>query len=154
MELVDMMTREVEVISPEDSLQEAATRMARRDVGGLPVCDGNRLVGMITDRDIVVRSVAYGRDPRLDRVADAMTNDVEVCFDGESLEEIGRHMQERQIRRLVVLGQAGDLVGIISLGDLARSHANAPVVTRTVEEIAEPIKMTSVQYLYPQSARA
>jgi len=100
MKLMDVMSREVEVISPEDSLQEAASRMARRDVETLPVHDGTRLVGMITDRDIVVRSVARGENPRGERVADAMTSDVESCYESDSLEEVGRHMQEGQRNHL------------------------------------------------------
>ena len=123
--------------------------MQKRDVGALPVCDGRRLVGMITDRDIVVRSVARGEDPRHERVADAMTYDVEWCYESDSIDEVGRHMQERQIHRLVVLDSSKNLIGIVSLGDLARTRGNAPVVTRTVEQIADPTKTTSVQHLYP-----
>jgi CBS domain-containing protein len=136
--LQDVMTRDVEVVSPEDSLHHAAERMRSRDVGALPVCDGDQLVGMITDRDIVVRSVARGEDPRHVRVAEAMTHELEWCFEDHSLEDVGRHMRERQIRRMLVLNRDKQLVGIVSLGDLATARGNAPVVARTVEKISEP----------------
>jgi CBS domain-containing protein len=151
MKLVDVMTREVRFVSPEDSLHEAARSMAEGGVGALPVCDGGRLVGMVTDRDIVVRSVARGEEPRVVRVADAMTYDVECCSEDASLDEVGRRMAERQVRRIVVLDGGKNIVGIVSLGDLARGRGNAPVVARTIEEISEPTKATAAEKLFPHA---
>jgi CBS domain-containing protein len=140
MKLVDVMTRAVEVISPEERLHEAARRMSEYDLGALPVCDGERLVGMITDRDLVIRSMSLGEDPRRVRVAEAMTYDVLWCFEDVGLDEVGRRMQERQVRRMVVLDRKKEMVGIVSLGDLARAKGNAPIAARTLEEIARPTK--------------
>lgn len=132
-----IMTEDVEVISPDATLREAADRMRTRDVGPLPVCDGTRLVGMVTDRDIVVRGIAMGWDPNLAKVSDVMTREVDYCFVGDSLDRAAELMATRQIRRLVVLDDQKNLAGIISLGDL--SHvAPAREVARTLEETAEP----------------
>ncbi len=152
MKLLDVMSRPVETISPDDHLNEAARRMAQRDVGCLPVCDGDRLMGMLTDRDIVVRAVARGEDPSRVRVADAMTYDVEWCFEDHSLEDVGRHMADMQIRRIVVLDRDRRLVGIVSLGDIARARGNAPVVTHAFENIAEPTRPGSVQQRFHPGA--
>jgi len=138
MKVSELMTRAVQTVSPDDSLHEAARRMSERDVGALPVCDGERLIGVITDRDIVVRSVARGEEPRRVRVGEAMTHDVEWCVEDDNLEDVGRRMSEGQIRRMLVLDRRKKLVGIVSLGDLARVRGNAPVVARTIERISEP----------------
>jgi CBS domain-containing protein len=151
MKLANVMTREVDFVSPEDSLQEAARHMAERGVGALPVCDGGRLVGMVTDRDIVVRSVARGEEPRGVRVADAMTYDVECCTEDSSLEEVGRRMAERQVRRIVVLDDDKKMVGIVSLGDLARARGNSPIVARAIEEISEPTKQSAAEKIFPHA---
>jgi CBS domain-containing protein len=151
MKLADVMTHEVRFVSPEDNLYEAARRMADGGVGALPVCDGGRLVGMVTDRDIVVRSVARGEEPRTVRVADAMTYDVECCSEDDSLEEVGRRMAQRQVRRIVVLDGGKSMVGIVSLGDIARSRGNSPVVAHAIEEISAPTKVSAAEKLFPHA---
>jgi CBS domain-containing protein len=117
----EVMTRHVEVAHPDSTLEEAAEKMKLFDIGPLPVCDGGRLVGLITDRDIIVRSVAQGEDPSRDRVRDVMTPEVIYCFEDQLVEEAARLMQERQVDQLPVLNRDQRLVGIVSLGDLAGS---------------------------------
>lgn len=120
LKLKDIMTPDVVVVSPNDTLQIAARKMQEWDIGFLPVCDGERLVGTLSDRDIAIRAVAAGFDPRSTPIKDFATSEVVWCFDDESVDEAARKMQDKQIRRMVVIGR-GDrkLVGVISLGDLA-----------------------------------
>ena len=99
--LRDVMTRHVEVIHPDATLREAAQKMKTLDVGPVPVCDGERLQGMLTDRDITIRATAEGRDPNTTRVRDVMTPDMVYCFEDQDVREAARIMEERQIRRLV-----------------------------------------------------
>lgn len=119
METRDVMTADVERIPPTATLQEAAMRMQELNVGALPVCDKDRLVGMVTDRDIALRSVARGQDPRQDTVRDVMTPQIIYCFDDQNVEEVAAQMRDHQVRRLPVLNREKRLVGIVSLGDLA-----------------------------------
>src|SRR5690348_6224788 len=119
MRLRDVMTPRVECVGPDDTIQTAARTMRDLDVGTVPVCDRDRLAGMLTDRDIAIRAVAEGHDPGACRVRDVMTPDVVYCFEDQSVEEAERLMREQQIRRLVVLDRDKRMVGIVSLGDLA-----------------------------------
>jgi len=122
MRLDECMTRGVECTHPEATLQEAALMMRELDVGTLPVCDENeRVIGMVTDRDITVRAVANGKDPRTTLVRDAMTAGVVYCYEDQDVDEAARLMEDRQIRRLIVLDHDHRLAGILSLGDLAVS---------------------------------
>src|SRR4051794_23160533 len=117
MQLKDIMTPKPECIRPDDTLQNAAARMRDLDVGPLPVCgDDDRLAGMITDRDIAVRAVAEGKDPRTTRVREAMTEEIIYCFEDQDVQEAARTMQERQVRRLVVLNRGKRPGGIGSVG--------------------------------------
>jgi len=137
MQVRDVMTSHAECIRPEATLQEAARRMKELDVGSLPVCDHDRLAGLITDRDIAVRSVAEGHDPKSDAVRDTMTPGVVYCFEDQDVTEAADLMQDNQIRRLPVLNRDKRLVGIVSLGDLALS-ADEKLSGRTLEAISEP----------------
>ena len=119
MKIAELMTRDVEVVSPDDTLHTAAKMMADLNAGVLPVGENDRLVGMITDRDIAVRGVAKGRDPEKTTVRDAMSGEVRYCFDDENPEEVARKMGSWQVRRLPVLNRDKRLVGIIALGDIA-----------------------------------
>lgn len=119
MQVTDVMTRRAETIGPGDTLQEAARRMRALGIGALPVCENDRLVGMLTDRDVVIRAVADGRDPAGTPVRAAMTPQVIYCFEEEPLENAARLMEERSIRRLMVLDADKRLVGILSVDDLA-----------------------------------
>ena len=119
MQVRECMTRDVVIASPAQTLQEAATKMAECDAGALPVGEGDRLVGMITDRDIAIRAVAKNLDPRTP-VRDVMTREVLYCFEDEDIEDVAVNMGVQQIRRLPVVNADKRLVGIISLGDLAQ----------------------------------
>jgi CBS domain-containing protein len=138
MQVKDVMTREVECVSPSTSLQEAAGKMKALDVGPLPVCEGDRLVGMITDRDITVRATAESLPPGLGQVRDVMTPDVIYCFEDQDLQETARLMKEHQVRRLVVLNRDKRLVGIVSLGDLAVETGDEQLAGRTLEHVSLP----------------
>jgi CBS domain-containing protein len=119
MQIRELMTPDVEVIRPDDTLRTAAKMMADYDVGALPVGENDRLVGIITDRDITVRGVAQSRDPEKTTARDAMSGRVLYCFEDEDTSEVARKMGDWQVRRLPVLNRDKRLVGIVSLGDLA-----------------------------------
>ena len=122
MKVSDVMSRKVEITSPEDSIQRAAQMMARIDSGVLPVGEGDRLVGMITDRDIAIRGVGEGRDPIDTPVSEVMTREVKYCFEDDEVGDVAGSMARLQVRRLPVLSREKRLTGIISLGDIARDH--------------------------------
>jgi CBS-domain-containing membrane protein len=119
MQIRDVMSRDVSIASPNDSIQHTAARMAELDVGALPVGESDKLVGMITDRDMAVRGVACACDPKSTKVRDVMSTEVKYCFDDESVEHIAQNMADQQIRRLPVVNHDKRLVGIVSLADLA-----------------------------------
>ena len=118
MKIQELMTADVELVRPDDTLHTAAKMMADLDTGALPVGENDRLVGMITDRDITVRAVAQGRDPDKAVVRDAMSSGIKFCFEDEESETVARKMGQWQVRRLPVLNRDKRLVGIVSLGDL------------------------------------
>ena len=119
MKIKDVMTTSVECVRPETTLQEAAAKMKSLNVGSLPVCEGDRPIGIVTDRDIVVRAIADGRDPRTARVPEAMTAEVVSVPETADVKEAARLMKDRQIRRIVVVDPNKRVVGIVSLGDIA-----------------------------------
>jgi CBS domain-containing protein len=129
MKVSEVMTSNVETVTPEQPIQEAAQFMLRADTGVLPVVQSDNLVGMITDRDIAVRAVAEGRGPDTP-VSEAMTGDVLFVYDDQDVEEAAVLMSDSQVRRLAVKGRDGDkLVGILSLADISRSdHDDATSV--------------------------
>ena len=123
MKLSEIMTRDVVVMQPDDSLQSAAKKMRDRNIGFLPVCDGEELIGVISDRDITIRALADGMDVNIMLGRDLMTVPAIYCFDDQDVSEAAKIMEENQIRRLVVLSRDEKrLVGVISLGDLARNE--------------------------------
>ncbi|MEP7056461.1 MAG: CBS domain-containing protein [Caldimonas sp.] len=129
----DIMTRGVEVIQRDDTLQHAAERMRALDVGALPVCDGEALAGMVTDRDITVRGVATGMIPQEALVSDVMTEEVRFCSEDDTVEQVLEQMGEQQVRRLAVLGASREIVGIVALGDLAtRQSAHTDEALREI----------------------
>ena len=137
MQISQIMTREAETINPATSVKEAAQRMRSMDVGALPVCDGRRLLGMVTDRDITIRIVADGRDPVNTSVQDAMTPDIAYCFEDQDVRDAARIMEERQIRRLPVVDREKHLVGIVSLGDVAIAGSDR-LSGEALEQISQP----------------
>lgn len=135
----EVMTRGVECIGPDATLYEAARKMRDLDVGPLPVCGPqDRLVGMVTDRDITIRGIAEGLDPRTARIRDVMTPNIIYCFEDQDVEEAAQLMKENQIRRLVVLNQDKRLVGIVSLADLAVDGHDEMLAGSTLEAVSEP----------------
>ena len=124
----EAMTRDVRTVGPEQEIQEAVRIMLEIDAGALPVGDNDKLVGMITDRDIAVRGVAAGKPPSA-QVRDVMSQEVKYCFEDEDISHVSRNMAEQQIRRLPVVDRNKRLVGILSLADLVISaksgHASA-----------------------------
>ncbi|MCC2962275.1 CBS domain-containing protein [Massilia sp. IC2-278] len=132
----EVMTRDVQTISTQDSVQRAAQLMDELNVGAIPVVDDGRLVGMITDRDITVRSVAVGQDPASTRVNDVMSTDVRTCTVDQGVEDVLAQMADVQIRRVPVVDGNGQVIGIVSLGDVV---TKAPVeVEQTLDEISTP----------------
>jgi CBS domain-containing protein len=121
----DRMSRDVRLAAPDQTIQEAARAMAELGVGALPVADGDRLVGMVTDRDLALRALAEGRGPDTP-VREVMTAEVKYCFDHEDLELVARTMGDQQVRRLPVLDHEKRLVGILSLGDVAAAAGAEP----------------------------
>jgi CBS domain-containing protein len=139
MQVREVMTRDVECASPSASIQEAARKMRDLDVGPVPVCgDNDRLVGMITDRDIVVRAIADGLDPKTTRIQDIMTPDVIYCFEDQDLEDATHLMKESQVRWLVVLNRDKQLTGIVSLGDLAVKTGDESLSGEALGHVSEP----------------
>jgi FOG: CBS domain len=138
MELRDIMTRNVEVVNGNASLKEAATKMKTLDVGLIPVCDGDRLKGLLTDRDITIRATANGRDPSKTKVSEVMSTDIAYCLEDQAVDEAVILMEARQIRRLPILNQDKQLVGIVSLADIAVHVGDRDLTGETLEEISEP----------------
>jgi CBS domain-containing protein len=137
MKIAECMTAEVEIVTPDQPIREAAQFMLRADAGAMPVGEGDRLIGMVTDRDIAVRGVAAGRGPDTP-VRDVMTEEVIYCFADDDVEDVALKMSDRQVRRMPVLNREDErLVGIVSLGDLSRSeHSEAASVA--LDGITDP----------------
>jgi len=119
MQLREIMTKEVEVIRPETCLSQVAQKMRSLDVGALPVCEGQRLVGMVTDHDITIRAAAYGHDPNTTPVRQYMSSDLICCFEDQDIKEAEELMRQRHVRRLPVLTREKEIVGTVVLNDLA-----------------------------------
>ena len=133
----DIMTRDVQSISPQETIQRAAQLMDELNVGSIPVLDGGKLVGMITDRDITVRATAAGLAPNVARVGDIMSTDVRTCAPNQEVDEVLDQMGDVQIRRLPVIDpQSQQVVGIVSLGDMAAKHSAG--IDHALEEISTP----------------
>jgi CBS domain-containing protein len=118
MKVREAMTRDVRLVRPDQTIREAARLMSELDIGALPVEENDRLVGMITDRDIAVRAVGEGHGPDT-QIRKVMTQEIRYCFEDQSIDEVTQNMAEQRIRRLPVLSRDKRLVGILSLGDLA-----------------------------------
>lgn len=135
----EVMTRGVEVIGPDESLLRAAQLMDELNVGALPVCEGAELVGMLTDRDITVRATAAGMDPSEHVVREVMTEQTRWCTEDQTTDEVMKQMGDVQIRRLPVLDANREVIGIVSLGDLAtRQSEHTDSVLREVSWPSEP----------------
>lgn len=137
MKIKHIMSHSVETISPATPIAKAAERMREHDIGFLPVCDGDHLVGTVTDRDIAIRSVAQGRDPRLAEVVEIMTPVVFYCYEDDEIERVAQQMQEKEVRRMLILSSEKRLTGVVSLGDIARTSGEQNIAGETLGEIAE-----------------
>jgi len=138
MKIRDILTKNPHVVRPDAMISEAAKMMKQHNIGMLPVCDGQRLVGSITDRDLAVRAIAEGRNPLATKVSDIMTPNVFWCYDDQELEEAAQLMEQKQIRRLPILNREKRLVGIISLGDFALRSQNDRLAEEVLECVSEP----------------
>jgi CBS domain-containing protein len=138
MQIKEIMTREPVVIGPDVVLKQAAERMRDLDSGVMPVGQNDRLVGMLTDRDITIRATAAGKDPNQTRVEEVMTPDVVYCFEDDDAAAAANIMEEHQVRRLIVLNRDKRLVGILSLGDLAVHTADDRLAGEVAEAVSEP----------------
>jgi CBS domain-containing protein len=137
MQVSEVMSRDVKVASPTDTLQQAARLMAELDAGVLPVAENDRLVGMVTDRDIAIRGDAKGCDPKQTTLREIMTEEgVKYCFEDEDLEQVARSMAEQQVRRMPVLNRDKRLVGIVSLGDIS-SRARSSTAGDTLRGVSQ-----------------
>jgi CBS domain-containing protein len=132
--VADVMNRDVKTISPDENVRQVAQMMREADTGILPVAEGDRLVGMLTDRDVAVRLVAEGRDAGNTKVREVMTAEVRYVFDDEDLEHVAANMAEQQVRRLPVMNRQKRLVGVVSLGDIAKSKQ--PLAGKALSGIA------------------
>jgi CBS domain-containing protein len=137
--LREIMTPEVQVISPNATAADASSKMEDLNVGAIPVCDGKNLVGMVTDRDLVLRVMAQRRDPSTTTVRDTMTPDVYFCYDDEEAEIAADLMAQQQIRRLPILSRTKQLVGIVSLGDLALDGVDSQSCGEVLKEVSDPV---------------
>ncbi len=136
MNVREVMSPDVFVMSPDRTLADAARSMADLDTGVLPIGEGDQLIGIVTDRDIVIRGVAQQRDPVNTPVRDVMTSGVCYCYDDEDVTEVADQMAELQVRRLPVVDRQKHLVGIVSLGDLAQ-QANTSLSGETLQGVSE-----------------
>jgi CBS domain-containing protein len=139
MQIAEIMTRDVQLASPKQTVQEAARLMADLDVGAIPVADDDRLVGTLTDRDICVRAVAAGKNPKQCKVSEVMSAEVKYVFEDETTEDLARNMSTLQVRRMPVLDRDKRLVGIVSLGDLATTSGTADETKDAIAGVSEKI---------------
>lgn len=136
MKIKDIMTREVCLVEPDQTIRDAAKRMADLDIGLLPVGENDRLVGMISDRDIALRAIAAGKGAET-KIRDVMTRDVRYCYEDHDVEDVAQNMAEQQLRRLPVLDRGKRLVGIVSLADLAMDR-DAGLSGATLRGVSQP----------------
>ena len=137
MKIKDIMTQRVEFVDPTLTIGKAAEKMRDLNIGFLPVCENGNVIGILTDRDITIRSVPQGRDPRLTPVSEIMSQQVFSCYDEEDIEQAAQYMQEEEVRRLVILDRDERLAGVVSLGDIAKAIGEQRLAGETLGHIAE-----------------
>ncbi len=138
MRVAEVMTRGIDPVAPTATVQEAATQMAEFDVGAVLVGDENGLVGVLTDRDVILRVVVEGRHPAEAIVQDVMSKALHTCRDDDALEAVVAEMREHQIRRMPVLDDSGKVVGIVTLSDLAKGITGPEQLQEAIRTISEP----------------
>jgi CBS domain-containing protein len=137
MKVQEIMSRNVQTVTPTTLTAKAAEKMRDMRIGFLVVLEEDRLEGVLTDRDITVRSVAEGRDPRASRVGDIMTPSVFYCYEDDDIERVGELMREKEVRRMVILDRQERIVGVVSLGDIAKTIGETDLAGETLGDIAE-----------------
>lgn len=137
MKVREIMSLDVELVNPDDSIQSAAKKMADADIGFLPVGENDRLVGMLTDRDIALRAVAKGKSPKNTKVREIMTGKVLYCTEDDEVEEAADNMATLKIRRLPIVDDDKRLVGVLSLGDIALKD-NSATAGMALEQVCDP----------------
>lgn len=134
------MSGPVETISPTATLVECARKMKERDIGFIPVCDHDRIVGVVTDRDLVIRAIAESTDPATTPVTEVMSAPALWCYEDEDIERVVRVMEVRQVRRILVLNRRRRLSGVASIGDLAVKTGNEELSGEVLEKVSEPVR--------------
>lgn len=143
MQVHEVMTKNVKIVSPTETIDKAASLMGEIDCGALPVGENDRLVGMITDRDITLRAVAKGKVPAQCTVREAMSPDIKYVFEDETTEAAAQNMSRLQVRRLPVLNRQQRLVGILALGDLAVKE-DGPAPASALKGISKPRRVAAM----------
>jgi CBS domain-containing protein len=138
-QIKDVMTHDVVTLAPTAKVTQAAEAMKSLNVGAIPICDGGRLLGMVTDRDLVVRVIAEHRNPETETINNIMTTDVDYCYEDQTVEEAAHVMEDRQVRRMPIVNHDKELVGIVSLGDVAVKGADKSTTADALEQISQPI---------------
>ena len=143
MQIKDVMTQSAETVDSDALVIDAATKMKELNVGSLPVCDNGKLEGLITDRDIIVRLLAEGRDPLYTRIGEIMTPGATYCFEDQTLDEAASLMEAQQIRRLPILNRNKELVGMLSLGNIAvrADTIDQDLANEALKKISEPSEL-------------
>ena len=137
--LREVMTTPAQCLGSDTSLRDIAAKMKELDAGSIPICEKDRLVGMVTDRDIVIKTLGSGQDPDAVRAGDIMSSPIVYCYEDQALEDVARIMEVKQIRRLVVLNREKRLVGIVSLGDISLKGGSNAVSEEILEQVSKPI---------------
>jgi CBS domain-containing protein len=137
MKVSQIMSRNVECIGLDASIKDAAERMRSIDVGFLPVCEGNQVVGTLTDRDITIRHVADGQNPYRVKARDIMTPDALYCYEDEDVQAVASYMKEHEVRRVLIFDRSQQLVGVVSLGDVSKTEGEEELAGETLRDIAE-----------------
>jgi len=135
MKVREIMTTNVECVSPDAGLLELANKMKTLDVGFIPICESDRLVGTVTDRDIVIRGLAGGKSINTCKARDIMTKDVFWCFEDEDVKEVDSKMREKEVRRMLILNPEKRLVGVVSIGDISKVEEKES--GKTLKDITE-----------------
>ncbi len=153
MQIADVMSRGVELVSPDATVQEAATKMAEGDIGAVLIGTDDEPAGILTDRDIILRVVVEGRDSTTLPVSEVMSSTLFTCREEDTVQEVFREMSERQVRRLPVFDQNGKLSGIVALSDLGRLERDSRLTSEALREIADPHRRRSIKTDAPDDAR-
>jgi CBS domain-containing protein len=135
MRIREIMTTNVECVSPDTGIQELANKMKMLDVGFVPICENDRLVGTVTDRDIVIRGLAGGKDINRQKSSDIMTQNVFWCYEDQDVKEVAEQMRDKDVRRMLILNKGKRLVGIVSIGDISKVEEKE--TGKTLKDISE-----------------